>query len=105
MTRPPPRPPTNPHGAPDTASGDHSRRTEIFIDAIEDGLARALSGEDAAAFELPIDWLPAGTREGDWLTLTVTRSAPPRPDDPSQKTPEERRADLSADDPGGPIKL
>jgi hypothetical protein len=99
------------HGTSGTTSGTTSASppdreapcTAIFVDAIEDGVARVLDAHEQGSWSLPLAWLPANTREGEWLSLTTHRSSPPP--DPDGKTPEARRASLSADDPGGPIKL
>jgi hypothetical protein len=80
--------------------------TAVFVDAIEDGVARILDAHEEGSWSLPVAWLPANVREGEWLSLTARRTSPPHPPgDPDGKTPEARRANLSADDPGGPIKL
>ena len=68
-----------------------------FVDAIDEGVARLLIGEQA--FTLPAALLPAGVREGDWVEITVAR-APAPPDDT-----EARRRRLGKDDPGGDIEL
>jgi hypothetical protein len=83
--------------------------TAVFVDAIEDGVARLLDAHQEhqeGSWSLPVAWLPANVREGEWLSLTARRSSPPHPPgDPEGTTAEARRASLSADDPGGPIKL
>jgi hypothetical protein len=72
-------------------------KTRAFVDAIDEGIARLLIGEQA--FTLPAALLPAGVSEGDWVEITVGRAAPP-PDDTAA-----RRSRLSSDDPGGDIDL
>jgi hypothetical protein len=73
------------------------RLTQIFVDAIEGGVATILLANDS--WSVPADVLPVGVSEGDWVTLATRTSAAP-PDDTAA-----RRDGLSADDPGGPIKL
>jgi hypothetical protein len=80
--------------------------TALFVDAIEDREARVLGAQGEGSWSLPLAWLPASIREGDWLSLTARTSSPPHPPGgPEGETTEDRRANLSADDPGGPIKL
>lgn len=74
-----------------------ARHTKLFVDAIEDGIARVLLGE--RDFSMPVDLLPAGAREGDWVELSVG-VVPPPPSDTEQV-----RQRLAKDDPGGTIKL
>jgi hypothetical protein len=71
--------------------------TTVFIDEVEDHVARLVAGE--RVFHLPTVLLPADAREGQWLRLTVTQVAVP-PD--SQAGLRNR---LGRDDPGGSIKL
>lgn len=71
--------------------------TLLFVDEIEDDMARLLAGE--VAFSMPRALLPPEVREGDWLTLRLIRTSPP-PDDTAA-----RRERLGKDDPGGDIKL
>jgi hypothetical protein len=80
--------------------------TAVFVDAIEDGVARVLVAQGNGSWSLPVAWLPANTREGEWLSLTTRRSSPPEPlAGPEAESTEARRANLSADDPGGPLNL
>lgn len=74
-----------------------ARSTRWFVDEIDEGVARLLSGETVLA--LPISALPEGAREGDWVVLSVGLIPPPQTDT------EARRDRLVASDPGGPIKL
>jgi hypothetical protein len=69
----------------------------LFVDAIEAGTARLLSGVDA--FDLPARLLPAGTKEGSWLRLSF-EPAPAPPDDGGAL-----RRKLGRDDDGQAIKL
>lgn len=69
----------------------------LFVDQIEGGVARVLQGERVLSMDASL--LPAGTREGNWVQLTVGIIDPPASD------AEERRRRLAADDPGGPLKL
>jgi hypothetical protein len=69
----------------------------LFVDAIEAGTARLLSGVDA--FDLPARLLPAGTQEGSWLRLSF-QPAPAPPDNGGAL-----RRKLGRDDDGQDIKL
>jgi hypothetical protein len=69
----------------------------LFVDAIEGEKARLLWGVEA--FDVPLGLLPAGTREGAWLHLTL--SAAPAPPDEGGAL----RQKLSRDDDGADIKL
>jgi hypothetical protein len=69
----------------------------VFIDEVEDQVARLVAGE--RIFHLPLAFLPADAHEGQWLRISVTRVAAP-PD--SQAGLRNR---LGGNDPGGPIKL
>jgi hypothetical protein len=73
------------------------RNTRLFIDEIEDDVARVL--RDEQALSIPVSLLPPGAREGDWIEMSV-RVIPPPPGDT-----EARRNRLVKDDPGGTIKL
>ena len=73
------------------------RMTQLFVDEIDDGVARLLIGETVVS--IPAHLLPEGAREGDWIEMLVGVIPPPPQDT------EERRKRLAADDPGGPIKL
>lgn len=77
-------------------SNGNSKTTAVFVDAVEEGLARLELGEQA--FTVPAALLPDGAGEGSWLTLTATVTAPP-------SDPDALRRKLGKDDPGGPIKL
>jgi hypothetical protein len=70
---------------------------QLFIDEIDDGVARVLLGEQAIS--LPVAVLPAGAHEGDWIELSVGVIPAPPTDT------EQRRKRLAADDPGGDVKL
>ena len=72
------------------------KTTAVFVDAVEDGRARLMLGDDA--FEVPAALLPDDAREGSWLKLTVTVTPP-------QADPDALRRKLGSDDPGGPLKL
>lgn len=69
----------------------------LFVDAIEGDKARLLWGVEA--FDVPVALLPAGTREGAWLHLTLS-IAPAPPDEGGAL-----RAKLSRGDDGGDLKL
>ena len=73
------------------------RITRLFVDEIDDDVARVLLGE--RAFSVPVALLPVGAREGDWVEISA-RVFPTPPDDT-----DERRKSLTKDDPGGTIKL
>jgi hypothetical protein len=79
---------------------NEARVTKIFVDEIEDGIARVLI--DELALSLPVNLLPPAAREGDWVELAArVIPAPPQ----SAQDTEERRKRLAADDPGGTLKL
>ena len=69
----------------------------LFVDAIEDDRARLLLGVEA--FDVPKRLLPEGTKEGCWVSVSLTLVAAP-PDDAAAI-----RRQLSSDDDGGVIKL
>ena len=77
-------------------SNSKSKKTAVFVDAVEEGVARLELGEHA--FTVPAALLPDGAEEGTWLNLTATVTAPP-------SDPDALRRKLGKDDPGGPIKL
>jgi hypothetical protein len=69
----------------------------LFVDAIDNGMARLLAGTEA--FSVPVRLLPAGTKEGSWLSASFT--AVPAPPDAA----DEIRRRLGRGDDGGDIKL
>jgi len=71
--------------------------TLVFIDEIEEQVARLTAGE--RIFHLPLALLPTDAHEGQWLRLTVALVAAP-PEDQA-----DLRDRLGRNDPGGPIKL
>jgi hypothetical protein len=71
--------------------------TQLFVDEIEDDVARMMRGEET--FSIPVSLLPPGAREGDWIEMSVRVIPPPHGDT------ELRRKRLAKDDPGGTIKL
>lgn len=73
--------------------------TEIvaLVDEIEEQVARLVAGE--RVFHLPLALLPPEAHEGQWLRITVEKTAAP-PDSQA-----ELRNRLGRNDPGGPIKL
>jgi hypothetical protein len=71
--------------------------TRAFLDALDEGMARLLVGEEA--FTVPATLLPRGAREGRWVDIVVTW-APAPPDDS-----EARRRRLSGGDRGGDFAL
>ena len=73
------------------------RQLRLFVDRIDEGVARVLVGD--AELALPLSVLPEGVREGDWVQMDVGIIDPPPSDT------EERRRRLAKDDPGGPLKL
>jgi hypothetical protein len=73
-----------------------SKTSAVFVDAVENGRARLMLGDDA--FTVPAALLPDGAGEGIWLKLTATVTPP-------QADPDSLRRKLGRDDPGGPIKL
>ena len=84
-------------GSPSAQAKPETVRMRVFVDAIDEGVARLLLG--TRAFEVPAALLAPGTREGNWIELAVT-IVPPPPDDT-----EARRARAIEGDPGGDIKL
>jgi hypothetical protein len=79
------------------ATPDRLLTVRLFVDQLEGGTARVLHGEHVVSLDASL--LPAGTREGDWVQLTVGIIPPPPSD------ADERRRRLAKDDPGGPLKL
>jgi hypothetical protein len=79
-----------------SATPPATRTSAVFVDAVEDGRARLLLGDDA--FTVPAALLPDGAGEGTWLKVTTTVTPP-------QADPDALRRKLGAGDPGGPIKL
>jgi hypothetical protein len=73
------------------------KTTTLFIDEMEDDSTRLLLGQ--RSFTIPRALLPEDSHEGEWLSISLTRTTPP-PDDTAA-----RRERLGADDPGGTIKL
>ena len=74
-----------------------ARTTLVFVDAIENGRARLLLGEQS--FTVPSSLLPDGAREGSWVSLqAAVVPAPPG-------EAEAIRNRLSGDNPGGDLKL
>ena len=74
----------------------------LFVDRIE-GPVAVLVSSDQQSWDVLIDSLPPGVREGDWLTLTLTRDASKRAAVLQSVT--ERRARLLASDDGSDIVL
>lgn len=81
-----------------TGKGNPSEATStmVFVDALEEGDARLLLGEQS--FTVPRRLLPTGVQEGQWVRFEVVPA--PAPDSSGV-----RRQHLGKDDPGGPIKL
>jgi hypothetical protein len=73
-----------------------TKTTAVFVDAVENGRARLLLGDDA--FTVPAALLPDDAREGSWLKLSATVT-------PAPSDPDILRRKLGRRDPGGPIKL
>lgn len=78
------------------ATPPKTKTTSVFVDAVENGRARLLLGEDA--FTVPAALLPDDAREGSWVQLSAVVTSP-------QADPDALRRKLGRDDPGGPIKL
>ena len=78
------------------ATSPKEKTTSVFVDAVENGRARLLLGDDA--FTVPSALLPDDAGEGTWLKLSVIVTAP-------EADPDALRRKLGHDDPGGPIKL
>ena len=71
--------------------------TIVFIDEVEDLVARLVLGEQV--FHLPRALLPADAREGQWLRISVALTQAP----PNDSAALRKR--LGESDPGGDIKL
>ena len=78
------------------ATAPKTKTTSVFVDAVENGRARLLLGDDA--FTVPAALLPDDAREGSWVQLSAVVTPP-------QADPDALRRKLGGDDPGGPIKL
>jgi len=74
-----------------------AKETIVFVDEVEDLVARLLLGEQV--FHLPRALLPADAREGQWLRVSVSL-APSPPSDSAAL-----RKSLGENDPGDDIKL
>lgn len=72
------------------------KTTAVFVDAVENGHARLLLGDQA--FTVPAALLPDDAGEGSWLKLSAAVTPP-------EADPDALRRKLGRDDPGGPIKL
>jgi hypothetical protein len=44
------------------------------VDRISEGIAVLLFGEDEYQVNLPVEFLPEGTREGDWLDVEFRKN-------------------------------
>jgi hypothetical protein len=77
--------------------GPPDKEPLLFVDAIEEGRARLLLGEDA--FTVPAALLPKDARAGSWLRMSL--GVVPAP--PSRAAAIRKK--LAGDDDGGPIKL
>jgi hypothetical protein len=73
------------------------RETIVFIDEVEDLVARLVQGDQV--FHLPRGLLPADAREGQWLRISVALTPAP----PNDSAALRKR--LGEEDPGGDIKL
>jgi hypothetical protein len=71
--------------------------TTVFVDEVEDQVARLVAGE--RIFHLPLALVPADAHEGQWLRISIALVAAP----PEGQTGLRNR--LGGNDPGGPIKL
>ena len=85
-----------PKATPPAGKPPATKSSAVFVDAVENGHARLLLGDDA--FTVPAALLPDGAGEGAWLKLTTTVTPP-------QADPDALRRKLGRGDPGGPIKL
>ena len=87
----------------------------IYVDGIEDGVARLLIvhpstpagatgslGDDWREYRLPLHVLPAGLHEGEWLNLNLQRA--PAPNALLGGAPS-LREELGKDDDGGDFSL
>jgi hypothetical protein len=78
------------------ADSSKTKTTSVFVDAVENGRARLLLGDDA--FTVPAALLPDDAGEGAWLKVSTVVTPP-------QADPDALRRKLGRDDPGGPIQL
>lgn len=83
------------------------------VDEIEAGVARLVDG-DGRGFEVPLEWLPQGTRSGDVLEVSAFAGerhslASARCDDDERRRRLERNREvldrLRGADPGGDLAL
>ncbi len=79
--------------------GNAGPRT-LFIDSIEEGVARLVEGKEAS-HAFPAGLLPAGAVEGTWIEVSVRAvPAPAKAEDPAAL-----RKRLGKSDPGGDFSL
>lgn len=87
----------------------------IYVDGIEAGLARLLIAQPSAAeagpsplgddwreYRLPLHVLPADLREGDWLSISLSRVPAPTAVETESRS---LRSTLGASDDGGDFSL
>ena len=55
---------------------DKNTETDVFIDSINDKVCRLLVGSDSKIIDVPLEFFPAGAKEGDWFSMSLM----PRPD-------------------------
>ena len=64
----------------------------LYLDRIEEGIAVLLLGEEGEQeLHFPVEYLPAGIREGHWLTCLMT------PDPSRDTSSKNQNQDLMAD--------
>jgi len=79
--------------------GDAPAPLLVFVDAIDDDVARIAWNQET--FSFPLALLPSGTKEGAWVSLTM--ALVPEPVEAGEAG--RLRDHLVKDDPGGDIKL
>jgi len=55
---------------------DKNTELEVFVDSINGSVCRLLVGDDNKAIDMPLEFLPVGVKEGEWLMMQFV----PRPD-------------------------
>jgi hypothetical protein len=51
---------------------DKNTETEVFIDSINGKVCRLLAGSDSKIIDMPLEFIPAGAKEGDWFSMSFT---------------------------------
>lgn len=50
------------------------KREKVFVDSINEEICTLLVGKKAFSLNLPLQMLPKGTCEGDWLIMKLQKS-------------------------------